>query len=268
MSLQPLKYLNKLAGKHVLVFGATSGIGFCIAEAAVEHGAKVVISGSNQDRINKTIERIKKSYPNTQSGQITGHVVDLSDTANLESNLNKLFASVSTDSKINHIAFTTGDALRVPPLSDTTPEDFQASGNVRTLAPLMLAKVLPKYMDLSPGNSFTLTGGTNSDRPMPGATLMALRGASNEGLMRALAVDLAPMRVNLVSPGAIQTELWSSFKSSEAEEGFVKKMTTETLLKEVGKPEDTAEAYIYAMKDRFVTGVVLHTNGGRLLANS
>jgi NAD(P)-dependent dehydrogenase (short-subunit alcohol dehydrogenase family) len=81
-------------------------------------------------------------------------------------------------------------------------------------------------------------------------------------LIRGLAVDLKPLRVNLVAPGAIKTEMWGDKLPPQASERF----KSRTLVGAVGRPEDTAEAYIYAMKDYYVTGTVLLSEGGALLA--
>lgn len=76
-------------------------------------------------------------------------------------------------------------------------------------------------------------------------------------------MDFAPIRVDLVSPGAIRTELLKRALSPQMEEAY----TQQTLVKRLGRPEDTAEAYLYMMKDGFVTGTVLDTNGGYLLVS-
>jgi NAD(P)-dependent dehydrogenase (short-subunit alcohol dehydrogenase family) len=91
-------------------------------------------------------------------------------------------------------------------------------------------------MEKSPDNSFTITGGVNSWKPRPGWSLPASSGSRAEGLARGLAVDLAPIRVNLVSPGAIRTELLKRAFSSQVEEAYTQK----TLAKRLGRPEDTA----------------------------
>ena len=85
-----------------------------------------------------------------------------------------------------------------------------------------------------------------------------------EGLMRGLAVDLKPLRVNVVSPGAVETELFSAIPQDTRDrvlDFYRSTSTTGT----VGTPQDLAEAYLYVMKDRFITGSVVESNGGRLL---
>lgn len=255
------KYLSKLANSRVLIFGGTSGIGFCIAEAALEHGAEVIISGSQSTKLDKALNRLKAAYPDSKD-RVSGHTCDLSNTAALEENIKSLFESVK--SPINHIAFTAGDAIKVTPVAEATVEDIQTAGVVRFTAPLMLAKVAPAYLAPGPSSSLTLTSGTNSTKPIPGWTILAAWGAGVEGMGRGLARDLAPMRVNVVSPGSVHTELFDSIAKEKLDgvlEGFRKTTTTGR----VGRPEDLAEAYLYCMKDGFVTGTVISSDGGRLL---
>lgn len=251
------EYIFKLSSPRILVFGGTSGIGFCIAEAALEHGASVVISGSRAPKLSTAIERLKTSYPDFVD-RVTGHTCDLSDASALEQNIKSLFQSI--DAPINHIAFTAGDAISVTPVSEATVENIQAAGVVRFLAPLMLAKVAPAYMPSSPDSSITLTSGSNTTKPSPGWTILAAWGAGIEGMGRGLAVDLAPVRVNVVSPGAVNTELFDGMPE-EAIESFRKATKTGR----VGRPEDVAEAYLYCMRDGFVTGTLVSSDGGRLL---
>lgn len=265
MSAHNLKYLSKLRGKRVLILGASSGIGFCIAEAAVEHGAQVILSSSNQDKLDKAVARLQTAYPDLiQKQPLITHTCDLSDSEHLERNLIDLLEAATQSGKLNHIAWTAGDALKLPVVSDLTLDTIYRAGLVRCVAPMLMAKLLPKYMDLSPENSFTVTGGSNTQKPNPGWTLMAAWGAASEGAMRGLAVDLKPLRVNLVSPGAVHTEIFAGVAKDDLEgvlESYRKSSTTGT----IGKPEDLAEAYIYIMKDQFVTGAIIGSDGGRLL---
>jgi NAD(P)-dependent dehydrogenase (short-subunit alcohol dehydrogenase family) len=263
MASNATKYTSKLAGKRVLVIGGTSGIGFAVAEASVEFGANVIVSGSNPERLQRTIERLQNAYP-AAAGQITGFTCNLADADNLEANLDTLLKNASSGGKIDHIAFTAGDAIVSPPLKDMDVKAMWNGGIVRCVGVLILAKLIPTYMDLTPGSSLTITGGTNTDKPMPGRVMMAAWGGAIEGLMRGLAVDLKPMRVNMVSPGGTHTELFDRFGAQK--ENFLEMMKAQTTVGEVGRPEEVAEAYIYSMRDRFASGAIINTNGGRLLA--
>lgn len=264
------KYTSKLVNQRVLIFGGTSGIGFCVAEAAFEHGAHLIISSSNPSKLEKTVTRLRQAYPDQAAAQtIITHTCDLSDTANLDSNLANLFKTVTNDGtiKINHVVSTAGNALRNPTLAELTPEIIQKAGVVRFVAPLMIAKYIPQYMDLAPANSFTVTGGLRAQKPAPGWSVITAFASGLEGMVRGLALDLKPLRVNIVSPGAVKTELFSGIPgiTSEKLEGLLESFRSQTTTGTVGRPEDLAESYLYLMKDQFATGSIVESNGGALL---
>lgn len=180
----------------------------------------------------------------------------------MEKNLTTLLEAATNckTNKLNHIIFTAGDALPLKPMPEITPAYIQNAGTVRFIAPLMIAKLIPSYMVQSADSSFTITSGVIGTKPAPGWVITAGYSGAQEGLTRGLAVDLAPVRVNCVSPGSVKTELLSGMPDEVLEY-----MREGTLTKRLGRPEDLAEVYLYAMKDGFVTGSVLHSNGGRLL---
>ena len=261
--MSPTKYTSKLEDAHVLIFGGTSGIGFCVAEAAIEHGAHVCICGSKQAKLENAISRLQSSYPDAAS-KIVGHICDLSQPDSIEPNLDTVLNFATADSKIDHIVFTSGDALQIIPIAEATIESIMKVGNVRFMGPLMLAKLAPKYMSAGPESSITLTGGSMSNKPAKGWTLIAAWGSGAQGITRGLAVDLAPIRVNMVSPGAVHTELFDDIPK-ERLESVLQRYRDGTLVDRVGTPENLAEAYLYAMKDQFVTGKIMESDGGRLL---
>ena len=263
MASTTLKYTSKLHNARVLVLGGTSGIGFCVAEAALEHGAQVCISGSKQTKLDEAVSRLQSTYPEKASN-IHGQVCDLSQPEQLESNIETLLKAAAADTKIDHIAFTAGEALKVVPIAEATVESIQESGTVRFLAPLLLAKMVPKYISPGPESSITLTGGTTIHRPAKGLTIMVAWGSGIEGITRGLAVDLAPVRVNIVCPGAVHTQRFD-YIAKERLEGVLQGFRDGNLLGKVGTPEELAEAYIYSMKDHFATGAFLQSDGGRLL---
>ena len=256
------KYLSKLRDKRILVIGGTSGIGFCVAEAALEHDANVIVSSSTQAKIDKTISRLQASYPD-KATKISGYVCDLAELSALESNIEALLkaATENNTKKIDHIVFTAGNSIPCPKVSELTIETVQAWGNVRFFGPLILAKYAPTYTTPGARSSITLTSGTISHKPFKDRAIMAAWGSGVEGIMRGLAVDLAPVRVNIVSPGAVATEILEGVPKA-----MMEMFRKETLTGELGAPEDVAEAYLHCMKDGFMTGSVLVNDGGRVLA--
>ena len=245
------KYVGKLEGSLILIFGGTSGIGLGVAEASIEHGATVILSGSNQYKIDQTVSKLSAAYPHVPSTQVRGHVCDLSDANKLESELSALLRAATNNgsNKLDHIVFTAGDALSPIPLSEITQDSIKNAGTIRFIAPLILAKFIPAYMKSSPDSSFTITSGVIGTKPLPGWTLVAAYGMAQEGLSRGLAVELAPVRVNCVSPGPVKTALLGGIPDEVLEY-----MRQATVTKRLGRVEDVSEAYLYAMKDGFVTG--------------
>ncbi|KAJ4338681.1 hypothetical protein N0V87_003805 [Didymella glomerata] len=268
-SEKAVAHVNRLSGAHVLVFGGSSGIGFAIANMALSNGATVVISGSQQTKIDAKIQLLRSLYPSLPSESISGHAMDLMDSENLEADLKSMFEIVTSNGskKLDHVAFTAGDHHSIPKLSELTLEEVMHGSKIRLIAPLFIAKLISTgaYMPLSSDSSLTLTGGVGTTKPLPGWLIPAVWGASAEGLSRGLAVDLAPLRVNIVKPGAIETEMLQGLlvpMPAEAKEGMKKQLN---LLSSFGRPEDIAESYGWIMKDRFVTGTEIAVDGGQLL---
>ncbi|KAK3360412.1 short-chain dehydrogenase [Lasiosphaeria hispida] len=262
------KYTNKLHAKNVLVLGGTSGIGFCVAEAALEYGATITVSGSREAKLSLALSRLRTTLPpSSPSSLVSGKTCDLADPTTLESNLDALlrFATADGTRPLDHIVYTAGDAIAVVPVSQATPADVAATLAVRFVAPVILAKLVPRYVRQSSESSLTLTSGVGSWKPPRDWAIIAGVGSGVEGLTRGFAVDLMPVRVNAVAPGAVHTEIFD-FIPKEQLEAFLESHRKGSLTGTIGKPQDCAEAYLYCMRDYFVTGEVVATNGGKLLA--
>ncbi|KAG4429022.1 hypothetical protein IFR05_015495 [Cadophora sp. M221] len=245
---------NKLAGKHVLIIGGTSGIGYAVAEASIESGASVTISSSNTTRVTSSIDSLKTSYP---SATVSGYACDLS-TPSLETDIEALFEKTG---KVDHIVYTAGDKLAQLPIEEITLEKILKAGQIRFFTPLLVAKVGRKWLTPGPASSIVLTTGAVAERPIPNWSIPASYAAGLHGMTRNLALDLKPIRVNLVSPGAIDTELWRDF-SEEQKKGIFKTIGEKVPTGHVGRPEEIAEAYLWLMKDSNVTGFVAASDAG------
>jgi len=265
MAFPGRKYISKLSGNHILIFGGSSGIGYCVAEASLEHGATVTISGSGPAKLTAAVDKLKSTYPELAGG-VHGYTCDLSQPQALEANLETLFRNACPDasSKLDHVVFCAGNAIKPVPITGATVDSFQAASYVRLLGSAMVAKLAPKYLVPGPASSITLTSGTMGDKGYPGLAANSTYCVAREGLARALAIELAPVRVNCISPGAVRTPSLDAVPE-EQREFVMAKLAKETLAANMGTPEDLAEAYIYAMKDRFLTGSVIKSEGGRLL---
>lgn len=252
---------QKLQDKHVLVIGGTSGIGLAVAEGSLAAGARVTVSSSNPARVESAVQRLTASFP-SGGPAIAGYACDLSRPT-IEQDLEALFAQVGT---IDHLVFTAGGELATHPVSELTYERLVAAGQVRFFAALLAAKVGSRYLNPGPFSSIVFSSGMLGQKPSPDVTAVAGFAAAMEGITRSLAVDLKPVRVNLVAPGVVDTEIWDRLVASteikkEIMEGYAKQFPTGR----VATPEDVAEAYLWLLKDPSVTGTIVNSNSGGLL---
>ncbi|EED12572.1 short-chain dehydrogenase, putative [Talaromyces stipitatus ATCC 10500] len=261
------KYLNKLQDKRVLVFGGTSGMGYAVTEALLEHGAQVTISGSKPEKLENAVRRLHSSYPDLKEGQISTRLCDLGSSDGLEARIREAlhYASKGGEHKIDHIVFTAGDTVDVAGgITGTDIHVINRLMGVRVLAPVLIGKVVATsdYVNKSSATSFTFTSGTAHLRPRPTWPIMAMLSGALQGLSSGLAVELAPIRVNVVNPGFFETEL---VRGRPAE---VLEMAKESsLTKRLGKPEDIAEAYLYFMKDASADGTAIISDNGKILSS-
>ncbi|KAG9957833.1 short chain dehydrogenase, partial [Aureobasidium melanogenum] len=258
------KYNRVLANSRVLVLGGSSGIGFCVAEHALSLGAIVTISSSRQSKLDDALQRLRASVPDSATN-VTGQVCDLSDVESIRPNLETLLKTVTSTQLLDHIIFTAGDGIKIRPVADLEVDTIQKMGHVRFFGPMLLGGLAKDYMKPSRTSSITLTSGTNITKPGKGWTTVAGYGAGTEGIARGLAVDLAPIRVNTVSPGAVHTEMFDDIPGDRLP-AVLSKFRERSLTDSVGTPEELSEAYVYLMRCSFATGSLVEVNGGSLLA--
>lgn len=244
--------MSALQNKTVLVIGGSSGIGFGVAEKALLEGARVHIASSSASRVQESVEALLQKNP---GGQVTGHVIDLS-SPEVEQHLEDLLSSIG--STLDHIVYTAGDPLPTLSIHEINLEAIHRAGHIRFFVPLLLGKLAPRFMKAGYQSSLTLTTGAGSQKPFPNWSLMSGFLTGLHGLTRNLALDLKPLRVNLVSPGTVKTRLWGP-------NGVPEEIQSRMPLGKVGTPSEVAEAYIYLMKDTNATGSVVSTNAGSLL---
>ena len=269
---QRTSYAAKLSGKRVLVLGGTSGIGLAVAQASREFGATVILSSSNQGKIDAAIRKLQTVTSNAHAGNdntsaVQGHTCDLYDLNQLENNLRVLFDSATEqgEHKLDHVVYTAGNKVGSIPLADTDTKMITEHGILRFYVPIIIGKLASEYISKSPQSSITFTSGVNNVKPVPGRVLMAGWGAGVEGVTRALAVDIRPVRVNCICPGPTRTELFNGFPD-EVLQPLLEKYKNSTMTRTIANPEDVAESYLYCMRDTFVDGTVIHSSGGYLLA--
>ena len=235
------QYTSKLSGARVLVIGGSSGIGYCVAEACLEAGCTVTISSSQSSRIENAIQRLLKTYPSAKD-RVTGHACDLASPS-LESNIEKLLDKVGA---VDHIVFTAGDKLAMTPLQDCTMENMVKGNQIRHFAPILVAKHAMKHFAPGPSSSYTITTGTVSEKPIPGWMVPGAFAASTHSTMRALALDMKPIRVNLVSPGPVETELWNDMPKERFEQ-FKAQLAKMSATGQLGQPQVSSHLHAFVL---------------------
>jgi NAD(P)-dependent dehydrogenase (short-subunit alcohol dehydrogenase family) len=236
-----------LHDKRVVILGGSSGIGLAVAAQAAAEGAKVVIASSNAERVQKAIESLGVD---TQ-----GHAVDLSNERAVET----LFRSLGA---FDHLVFTAGDSLHLKNLADTDLKQARRAFDLRFWAALAAVKYASK--SIRNGGSIVLTTGVAGQRPHKGWVVAASVCGTIEALTRALALELAPIRVNAVSPGVVRTNLWQNMNAAEREHLF-ESVGKSLPVGRVGEAHDIAQAYLFLMQEQFATGQTLVVDGGTVL---
>ena len=237
-----------LDGQRIVVIGGSSGMGLATARAAALQGAAVTIASSRQERVDAALRDLPDGC--------VGTAVDVRQ----ESHVAALFEHVGD---FDHLAFTAGDVFIPRPLADLGLGDARATFDVRLWGAVGVIKhAAPR---IRPGGSIGLTTGTVGQRPVLGAALAAAGAGATEGLVRGLAVELAPIRVNAVRAGAVRTPLWDGVPEAQRDALFAR-LAEGTLTGTVGEPEQVAAAHLFLMQNPYVTGTLLTVDGGLLLA--
>lgn len=236
-----------LKDKRIVIIGGSSGIGLAVAQGALREGARVTVSSSRQETVDKGLSKLKGAE---------GMVADVKDEAQLAT----LFSRVGT---FDHLVYTAGDwgGPRRGALETIDIKESEAVFAVRFWGALAAVKQAKKH--LAANGSITLTDGMIAHRPTKGSFVSTGMAGAVEHMTRGLAFELAPIRVNAVCPGAIRTEIWNTLVPEAQRESAIKQMGDRVPLKRIGEPEEVAEAYLYLMRGGYTTGQVLYVDGGQ-----
>ena len=236
-----------LKQKRIVILGGSSGIGLATAMAAARENAELVIASSRQASLDRALAVLPAGTK--------GHVVDLAD----QSAVRTLFDGLGA---FDHLVFTAGENLQLGPIAATEIEQAQHFWKLRYWGAFMAAKY--GSPNIRSGGSIVFTSGLAGQRPHPGWSVASSICGAMEGLTRALAVELAPIRVNIVSPGVVKTPLWNNMKETDRE-ALYRQMDEKLLVGHAGESEEIAEAYIYLMRQTYGTGQTIVVDGGGAL---
>ncbi|GAA1938274.1 SDR family oxidoreductase [Kitasatospora viridis] len=241
--------MSTFSGQRVVVLGGSSGIGEATAAAFAKDGAEVVITGRDQQRLDAAVARI--------GGNTKGHAVDAVDQAAVAA----LFAELGT---VDHLVLG---------VSGSAGSGAFAELDLGELARGFDAKFWPQVRSLQAALPHLRTDGSvtfitagSSRAAFPGTAGLAAINGALDAMVPPLAVELAPLRVNAVSPGVIDTPWWDRVPEEQRKQLF-EGLAAVTPVGRVGRPEDVAQAIQMLAANTFVTGIVLDCNGGTTLAS-
>ncbi|HEY4298849.1 MAG TPA: SDR family oxidoreductase [Paraburkholderia sp.] len=240
-----------LSQSRIVIAGGTSGIGFAVAEAAAAAGAEVIIASSNPARLAQALERLPSGLPSGTRGE----TVDFTD----EQQVAGFFSRVGA---FDHLVYTAGESLLLQTLADLSIDAAQQAFQVRYFGALRAVKYAAP--NLRAGGSVTLTSGVASTRPLAAWAVPSSILGAMEALTRALAIELAPLRVNAVAPGVLRTALWGNMSEADRE-GLYEHIAGKMPVGRVGEASDVAQTYLYLMQQGFGTGQVIVVDGGHVL---
>ena len=233
--------MNKL---RVLVIGGSTGIGEGIAASSIALGAEVVIASHSAEKLAAVKERLG-----------AGVVTEKVDVA-VEEQVKALFDRVG---EVDHVVFCAEAVMRGPfhkVATSTERQNFEVK--------FWGAYYTAFYMRIRAGGSFTLFSGSISRMPWSAMTNVSMINSALETMARGLAFELAPIRVNCISPGTIDTPAWLHISATDREALFAKSRAM-LPVRRVGQTRDCVDAAMMVMQNGFITGTVIDVDGGALL---
>lgn len=242
---------NRFEGQRIIVVGGGSGMGLAVSARLLAMRAEVVIVGRSRDRLESARGRLR------EFGAPRLHPADVTR----EDEVRGLFEAAGP---VDHLICTAADIRGAYELlPDLELDALDRAIRSKVVAPVLLAKHGAPRM--APHGSITLTSGIAAYRPRPKGVAVAAINAALEGAVRAMAVELAPLRVNAVSPGWVRTPIWKDVAGDDSER-LLASMAAQLPAGRVGTPDDIADAIVFLLGNGYTTGTVLHVEGGHRLA--
>jgi NAD(P)-dependent dehydrogenase (short-subunit alcohol dehydrogenase family) len=231
-----------LKGKKVVVVGGSSGIGLSTAELAKAEGAEVIIASHNADRLKAVAAKMG----------VTAIPADVTSDESVAS----LFRACGA---VDHVVVTAAQ-LRSGPFKTVSMEDVRSTMEGKFWGAWRVAR----SAEIRAGGSLTLVSGYLSIRPRPNSAIVGAANGALESLTRSLALELAPVRVNCVSPGIIDTPIRAAMPEA-ARLDMLAKTAAALPVGRVGVGEDIARQILAFMTIGFATGSIVYIDGGALI---
>jgi NAD(P)-dependent dehydrogenase (short-subunit alcohol dehydrogenase family) len=235
---------NTLQDKTILVIGRGSGIARAIALRARSEGGQVIVAG--RDRA-----KLANSYDDPR---ISAETIDITDD-------DSIVALADRVGPVDHVVSTASARARGK-LADLQRQNLLQSFDTKVIGPTMLAKHFASQ--INPGGSFVLFSGVHAFKHNVGYLGVGITNGAVDFLTRWLAVELAPIRVNAISPGVIDTGAWDAM-GADGKRDYFEHIAAHNPTGRIGTPDDIAAAVLFAMTNTFMTGMTLRVDGGEPL---
>jgi NAD(P)-dependent dehydrogenase (short-subunit alcohol dehydrogenase family) len=224
----------------IVVIGGLSGIGRAVAERAAATGARVIAAG-------------RRAAPAGFPARIETAQLDIGD----EDAVRSFFTALGP---VDHVVVTAGPVIPSRRLAELDIAAAQQAFDTKVFGQLRVAR----HAQLAPGGSITLTSGLLARKAVPGGLVKSAMNAAVEAIGKTLAKELAPVRVNVVSPGMVETGMWGPLPEAERQ-AMAQRTGAGLPVGRVGQPDDLAAAYLMVLDNGFMTGAVIDVDGGGLL---
>ena len=232
-----------IKGKKAIVFGGTSGIGLAAVEQLADAGASVVAISRNPDRVDNAPAGVQLAK------------CDVRDREAVKS----LFAEHAPFDIL--VSAATGGDRSIGPFLSMDLDGFQGSFD-KLWGYANVVRFGTKY--LAEDGTIVLVSGAPARKARPGQVALSAVGGAVEAFVRAVAPEIAPRRLNVVSPGIIDTPMWPTDEAVKAD--ILTKATGNNPISRAGTPDEVAEAILFLIRNEFVTGTTIDVDGGWLLS--
>lgn len=240
-------YQRGFSGQRAVIIGGGSGIGLATARAMAAHGADVTIAG-------RTASKLEQAAA-TSAQTLQWQVLD----ASLEAQVQHFFESQTA---FDHVVLCANAGGTLGAFANLDLQAMRAYLDNKLWAYLNVLKHVGSA--LKAGGSVTLVNGAASQLAVPGMGALAVANGGLDALVRTLALELAPSRVNAVAPGVVETPYWDKM-DSVTRQAFFEAAARSVPTRRIGQPEDVADAILFLAGNGFITGTVLLVDGGRHL---